>query len=73
MQNVLWPECEWKAVTIGDVLTADGVKKYYKKAIVMFHPDKLEGLDDQHKRYIADRVFNGLNDAFKDFKVLLSL
>jgi len=71
LHNILWSGCEWKPVSMGDVISLDGVKSKYKLAITMFHPDKVQGLSDQHKRYIADRVFNALSDAFKEFKVFL--
>lgn len=58
---------------MGDVISTGGVKRYYTKAITMFHPDKIQGLQDQHKRYIADRVFNALNDAYNEFRVILRL
>ena len=70
MQSVLWTGCDWKQVSMGDVISPANVKTQYTKAIKMFHPDKVQGLEDQHKRYIADRVFNALNDAYNEFRVL---
>ncbi len=69
MNTVLWTDCAWKPISMGDIISADKVKKYYMKAITMFHPDKIQGLQDQHKRYIADRVFTTLNDAYNNFRV----
>ena len=70
MHTVLWPGCEWKNISMGDVIISTNVKKIYTTAIRMFHPDKVQGLKDPHKIYIADRVFNALNDAYNEFRVI---
>ena len=44
------------------------VKKYFRKAITMCHPDKVNSSDDPDKIYIANRCFSALNDAFNEFK-----
>lgn len=44
------------------------VKKYFRKAITMCHPDKVNQSDDSDKIYIANRCFSALNDAFNEFK-----
>ncbi|XP_063934214.1 uncharacterized protein LOC135146004 isoform X2 [Zophobas morio] len=42
LQEVLWEECDWR-VTMADVLEASGVKRAYRKACLLCHPDRIEG------------------------------
>lgn len=39
------------------------------KAIRIVHPDKQNFMTDHDTKYIANRVFNALNDAYKEFQV----
>lgn len=45
------------------------VKKYYRKAMLLCHPDKVKQFDDPDKRFIANRCFATLTEAFNVFKV----
>ncbi|KAH9557457.1 hypothetical protein CY35_07G085400 [Sphagnum magellanicum] len=55
---ILWPECNWKPVSLTDLITAPLVKKAYKSAILCVHPDKVQqkGATVQQK-YIAEKGF----------------
>jgi len=44
------------------------VKKCYRKAILMCHPDKITNDPNPDKVYIANRVYAALNDAFNEYK-----
>ena len=46
------------------------VKKYYRKAMMMCHPDKINSASDTDtdKVYIANQCFAALNDAFNEYK-----
>ena len=65
--QVLWPECGWQSVSLTDLITGASVKKFYRKATLCIHPDKVQqkGATLQQK-YIAEKVFDLL-------KVLVSL
>ncbi|KAL5982755.1 hypothetical protein ACLOJK_016831 [Asimina triloba] len=56
---VLWPECGWQPVSLTDLITGASVKKYYRKATLCIHPDKVQqkGATLQQK-YIAEKVFD---------------
>lgn len=69
MQDVLWPGCEWKKLTMSDVLTNDGVRMWARKAMTVLNPDKAWNSSDPHKRYISERVFNAIKNAFDEHKV----
>lgn len=42
LHTVLWEgETKWKPVGMADLVTPDQVKKYYRKAALVVHPDKV--------------------------------
>jgi curved DNA-binding protein CbpA len=50
------------------LLDPNEVKKYYRKATFLCHPDKLRNCEDQpDKVYIANRCFAAITEAFKIF------
>lgn len=43
LNTVLWDgETRWKAVGMADLVTPDQVKKYYRRAVLVVHPDKVQ-------------------------------
>lgn len=43
MHTVLWDgETRWKPVGMSELVTPDQVKKYYRKAVLVVHPDKVQ-------------------------------
>lgn len=43
LNTVLWDgETRWKPVSMADLVTPDQVKKYYRKAALVVHPDKVQ-------------------------------
>ncbi|KAK9096131.1 hypothetical protein Sjap_021628 [Stephania japonica] len=56
LQYVLWPECGWQPVSLTDLIAAASVKKFYRKATLCIHPDKVQqkGANLQQK-YIAEK------------------
>ena len=43
LHTVLWDgEIRWKPVSMADLVTPDQVKKYYRKAVLVVHPDKVQ-------------------------------
>ncbi|KAG6774259.1 hypothetical protein POTOM_021611 [Populus tomentosa] len=59
LQHVLWPECDWKPVSLTDLITSTSVKKVYRKATLCVHPDKVQqkGATIQQK-YTSEKVFD---------------
>lgn len=46
MHTVLWEgETRWKPVGMADLVTPEQVKKVYRKAVLVVHPDKVRVLD----------------------------
>ncbi|KAL3592467.1 hypothetical protein D5086_011107 [Populus alba] len=67
---VLWPECDWKPVSLTDLITSTSVKKVYRKATLCVHPDKVQqkGATIQQK-YTSEKVFDILKLYDFDFEV----
>ncbi|XP_022772781.1 J domain-containing protein required for chloroplast accumulation response 1-like [Durio zibethinus] len=74
LQYVLWPDSGWKPVPLVDIIEGPAVKRSYQKALLCLHPDKLKqkgAASDQ--KYIAEKVFDILQDAWTHFNSLGSV
>ncbi|KFV45246.1 Cyclin-G-associated kinase, partial [Tyto alba] len=66
LHTVLWEgENKWKPVSMADLVTPEQVKKYYRKAVLVVHPDKATG--QPYEQY-AKMIFMELNDAWSEFE-----
>ncbi|KAM3611790.1 uncharacterized protein V6R79_024258 [Siganus canaliculatus] len=66
LSTVLWEgETRWKPVGMADLVTPEQVKKYYRKAVLIVHPDKATG--KPYEQY-AKMIFMELNDAWSEFE-----
>uniref|UniRef100_W5MZN6 Cyclin-G-associated kinase n=1 Tax=Lepisosteus oculatus TaxID=7918 RepID=W5MZN6_LEPOC len=66
LHTVLWEgESRWRRVGMADLVTPDQVKKYYRKAVLVVHPDKATG---QSYEDYAKMIFMELNDAWSEFE-----
>uniref|UniRef100_A0A2K6LNK0 Auxilin n=1 Tax=Rhinopithecus bieti TaxID=61621 RepID=A0A2K6LNK0_RHIBE len=66
MHTVLWAgETKWKPVGMADLVTPEQVKKVYRKAVLVVHPDKATG--QPYEQY-AKMIFLELNDAWSEFE-----
>lgn len=66
LHTVLWEgETRWRPVGMADLVTPDQVKKYYRKAVLVVHPDKATG--QPYEQY-AKMIFMELNDAWSEFE-----
>ncbi|KAF2069298.1 hypothetical protein CYY_009379 [Polysphondylium violaceum] len=68
LHEVLWEESGWEKVTYGAVMTPAQVKKVYRKAIMVVHPDKVH-LGTPEQKMLAQRIFESLREGFDVFKV----
>lgn len=66
MQNVLPPGTKWKPIGLGDVLDPNQVKKQYRKAMLVVHPDHCLNYEPETK-FICKRIFEAINEAYDDF------
>ncbi|NXB75147.1 GAK kinase, partial [Donacobius atricapilla] len=66
LHTVLWEgENRWKPVSMADLVTPEQVKKYYRKAVLVVHPDKATG--QPYEQY-AKMIFMELSDAWSEFE-----
>ncbi|XP_073306908.1 J domain-containing protein required for chloroplast accumulation response 1-like [Primulina huaijiensis] len=74
LQFVLWPGNEWKPVALVDLIETNAVKRAYQKALLRLHPDKLQqNSAASNKKYIAEKVFDLLQEAWDHFNTLAPL
>ncbi|KAF2324532.1 hypothetical protein GH714_015069 [Hevea brasiliensis] len=74
LQYVLWPESGWKPVPLVDIIEGNAVKRSYQKALLSLHPDKLQQKGAaSHQKYIAEKVFDILQEAWTHFNSLDSV
>lgn len=71
LQYVLWPGSGWKPVPLVDIIEGNAVKRSYQRAMLCLHPDKLQqkGAAD-YQKYIAEKVFDILQEAWDQFNSL---
>merc|ERR1719152_675382 len=62
--EVLWPDSGWKPVSLSELIQDGTIKKKYRQAIIVVHPDKMKSAEPE-KQVRADRIFQALNEAFK--------
>ncbi|QDZ22120.1 auxilin-related protein [Chloropicon primus] len=68
LQHVLWEDSGWKEVSMMDLMNPAQVKKQYRKAMIIMHPDKVKqkgGTTEQI--YVADYLFDLTNQAWSAF------
>ncbi|KAL3514612.1 hypothetical protein ACH5RR_027329 [Cinchona calisaya] len=71
LQFVLWPESGWKPVPLVDLIEGSAVKRAYQRALLCLHPDKLQQKGAaSHQKYIAEQVFDVLQEAWDHFNSL---
>ncbi|KAF8022847.1 hypothetical protein BT93_F0383 [Corymbia citriodora subsp. variegata] len=74
LQYVLWPKSGWKPVPLVDIIEGPAVKRAYQKALLCLHPDKLQQKGAaSHQKYIAEQVFDILQEAWTHFNSLGSV
>jgi hypothetical protein len=66
LHTILWPEANWKPVSLGDILDEGKCKRCFHKASRVVHPDKTHHLDAE-KRFLAKRIFDSLSQAKNEF------
>uniref|UniRef100_A0A915J0S7 J domain-containing protein n=1 Tax=Romanomermis culicivorax TaxID=13658 RepID=A0A915J0S7_ROMCU len=65
LHTVIWEgNDKWEECTMAQLLTPAQVKKYYRKACLAIHPDKLTGSPYEE---LAKLIFTELNDAWNEF------
>uniref|UniRef100_A0A803QEH4 J domain-containing protein n=1 Tax=Cannabis sativa TaxID=3483 RepID=A0A803QEH4_CANSA len=68
LHYILWANSGWSAISLTNLIESSQVKKAYQKARLCLHPDKLQqrGVTVPQK-YVADKAFSILQDAWASF------
>ncbi|PHJ20945.1 protein-tyrosine-phosphatase [Cystoisospora suis] len=64
VHEVLWPEADWEPVPISVLMISSQVKKHYRKALLLTHPDKHQS-SSAEQLFRAEKIFQAFNEAFK--------
>merc|ERR1719171_2679074 len=66
VHDVFWQNSNWTPISLSDLMInpAEKSKKFYRKAILLCHPDKHQHAPAD-QQYRAERIFSALNEAFK--------
>lgn len=67
LHDVLWEGANWKRIGMHELADGNSVKKAYRKAILITHPDRHNKAPTEQK-FLANRIFGGLNEAWKVFE-----
>jgi len=67
VHEVLWEESGWETKGLAELVTSAQVKKAYRQANLIVHPDKVAtGTTEQ--KLIAQRIFETLREGYEVFK-----
>uniref|UniRef100_A0A224YKG6 Auxilin n=1 Tax=Rhipicephalus zambeziensis TaxID=60191 RepID=A0A224YKG6_9ACAR len=65
LHTVIWEGCRWTEVGMHQLVSPADVKRFYRKACLAVHPDKLVGTEHEE---LAKLIFMELNDAWSEFE-----
>ncbi|CAG9806410.1 unnamed protein product [Chironomus riparius] len=65
VDTILWDNAKWTKCEMSSLMTANDVKKAYRRCCLAVHPDKHAGTDNEN---LAKLIFMELNNAFSDFE-----
>ncbi len=69
MHSVMWEGSGWKQPSMADIVDAQKVKRWYMKANLVVHPDKVKQKGGTVEQLtIADMVFDVLKQAWAKFE-----
>ena len=69
LHEVLWSDSGWVPVQVTDLIEPKRVKMSFRKAMLRVHPDKVKSNGGNVEQcYIADQVFDTLNQAYTKFE-----
>lgn len=67
LHDVLWEGSSWKRMGMHELGDPNSVKKAYRRAILITHPDRVNKSPTDQK-FLANRIFGALNEAWKVFE-----
>ena len=67
MHTVMWQDSRWTEIGLGKVMQATDVKKAYRRAMLVVHPDKNTSGRTPTQVLIAELCFDALKKAWEEF------
>lgn len=67
IHEVLWPDSGWEVKGLGELISPAQVKRVYRQATLIVHPDKVASCTEEQK-IIAKRIFECLRESYDTFK-----
>ncbi|KAJ7556043.1 hypothetical protein O6H91_05G066100 [Diphasiastrum complanatum] len=68
--STLQYECGWQTISLTDIISSAAVKRAYRKATLCVHPDKVQQKGATvRQKYIAEKVFDLLKEAWNKFNI----
>eukprot|EP00003_Mantamonas_plastica_P019491 TRINITY_DN3181_c1_g1_i2.p1 TRINITY_DN3181_c1_g1~~TRINITY_DN3181_c1_g1_i2.p1 ORF type:complete len:238 (+),score=91.34 TRINITY_DN3181_c1_g1_i2:347-1060(+) len=68
LHEIMWEGSGWKEVGMGSLLDPNTVRKSYKRARVLLHPDKVGRTNDPSKVAMANVLFPLLTESYSVFE-----
>ncbi|XP_045493731.1 cyclin-G-associated kinase [Colias croceus] len=65
LHTVVWADCRWARCDMAQLVSAQDVKRNYRRACLAVHPDKQMGTENEN---IAKMIFMELNNAWSEFE-----
>jgi len=65
LHRILWEDCEWKTITLSELVQPNKLKLAYRKALMIVHTDKMIG-KPLEQRLLAERLFDLITEAAKN-------
>ena len=64
VDTILWDNAKWTKCEMSSLMSANDVKKAYRRCCLAVHPDKHAGTENEN---LSKLIFMELNNAFSDF------
>jgi len=68
LHSVLWEGNNWKPIGIADLIDLPAIKRQFKVAMLVVHPDRLGPDATPEQRVAAELIFEALNGSFTRFR-----
>jgi len=64
LHQIIWEDSGWREVSLGELVPPGALKKFYRKSVMIVHPDKTAGKSLETK-VLAKSLFEVLSEAAK--------
>lgn len=68
LHSVLWAGSGWNQLSVADLMDKSQIKKAYRQAVMVIHPDKLPQSATPDQKVIAKAAFEAITTAWRKFE-----